>query len=93
MIRVEVVYALPEKQFLVELEVNDTTSAIEAIRRSGLFKLFPELEQQDLEIGIYSKTVTPDAGLKDGDRVEIYRPLTIDPKEARRLRAAAKKKK
>ena len=93
MIRVEVAYALPEKQFLVELVVNDTTSAIEAIRQSGLFKLYPELEQQDLEIGIFSKPVSQDAGLKDGDRVEIYRPLTIDPKEARRLRAAAKKKK
>jgi len=93
MIRVEVAYALPENQFLVELEVNDTTSALEAIRQSGLFKLYPELEQQDLEIGIFSKPVAADTALKNGDRVEIYRPLTIDPKEARRLRAAAKKKK
>lgn len=89
----EVAYALPEKQFLIELEVNDTTSAIEAIRQSGLFQLYPELEQQDMEIGIFSKPITQDTRLKEGDRVEIYRPLTIDPKEARRLRAAAKKKK
>lgn len=93
MIRVEVAYALPEKQFLVELEVNDKTSVIEAIQRSGLFELYPELAQQDIEIGIFSKPVAQDTSLKDGDRVEIYRPLTIDPKEARRLRAAAKKKK
>lgn len=93
MIRVEVAYALPEKQFLVELAVNDTTSAIEAIRQSGLFRLYPELEKQDMEIGIFSKPVALDTRLKEGDRVEIYRPLTIDPKEARRLRAAAKKKK
>ena len=93
MIRVEVAYALPEKQFLIELEVNDTTSAIEAIRQSGLFQLYPELEQQDMEIGIFSKPITQDTRLKEGDRVEVYRPLTIDPKEARRLRAAARKKK
>ena len=93
MIRVEVAYALPEKQFLVEVAVKDTTSAIEAIRQSGLFRLYPELENQDMEIGIFSKPVGLDTRLKDGDRVEIYRPLTIDPKEARRLRAAAKKKK
>jgi len=92
MIRVEVTYALPGDQFLVEMEVNDTTSAMEAIRLSGLFKLYPELEQQDLEIGIFSKPVAPDTVLNEGDRVEIYRPLTIDPKEARRLRAAAKNK-
>ena len=89
----EVAYALPEKQFLIELEVNDTTSAIEAIRQSGLFQLYPELEQQDMEIGIFSKPITQDTRLKEGDRVEVYRPLTIDPKEARRLRAAAIKKK
>ena len=89
----EVAYALPEKQFLIELEVNDTTSAIEAIRQSGLFQLYPELEQQDMEIGIFSKPITQDTRLKEGDRVEVYRPLTIDPKEARRLRAAARKKK
>jgi putative ubiquitin-RnfH superfamily antitoxin RatB of RatAB toxin-antitoxin module len=93
LIRVEVAYALPEKQFLIELEVNDTTSAIEAIRQSGLFQLYPELEQQDMEIGIFSKPITQDTRLKEGDRVEVYRPLTIDPKEARRLRAAARKKK
>ena len=92
MIRVEVAYALPGNQFLVELEVNDTTSAMEAIRQSGLFKLYPELEKHDLEIGIFSKPVAADATLKEVDRVEIYRTLTIDPKEARRLRAAAKKK-
>jgi len=93
MIRVEVAYALPGNQFLVELEVDDTTSASEAIRQSGLFKLYPDLEHQDLEIGIFSRPVAADTTLKDGDRVELYRPLTIDPKEARRLRAAAKKKK
>jgi putative ubiquitin-RnfH superfamily antitoxin RatB of RatAB toxin-antitoxin module len=92
-IHVEVAYALPDDQFLVELEVNDVTSVAEAITKSGLFERYPELKQLELSIGIYSRPVTADTKLSDGDRVEIYRPLTIDPKEARRLRAAAKNKK
>jgi len=93
MIRIEVAYALPEEQFLVELEMDDRCSVLDAVRESGLLERFPELAESDLALGIFSRPTTPDAGLVDGDRVEIYRPLTIDPKEARRLRAKAKKKK
>lgn len=93
MIHVEVAYALPGEQFLEALEVNDSATAMEAIRQSGLLDRYPDLNQQELSIGIFSKPVTVDTALRDGDRVEVYRPLTIDPKEARRLRAATKKKK
>ncbi|MDX5151653.1 MAG: RnfH family protein [Acidiferrobacterales bacterium] len=93
MIRVEVAYALPGEQFLEALEVNESASVMDAIRQSGLLDRFPDLDQQDISIGIFSKPVSGDAGLRNGDRIEIYRPLTIDPKEARRLRATAKKKK
>ena len=93
MIKIEVAYALPDEQFLVELEADDAVSAMEAITRSGLFERYPELKQQELDIGIYSRAVTADTRLNNGDRVEVYRRLTIDPKEARRLRAAAKNKK
>lgn len=92
MIHVEVAYALPDEQFLETLEVNDSASVMDAIQQSGLLDRFPDLDQRDMSIGIFSKPVTLDTGLQDGDRIEIYRPLTIDPKEARRLRAAAKKK-
>jgi len=93
MIHVEVAYALPDEQFLEILEVKNSASVMEAIQQSGLLERFPDLKQQDLHVGIFSKPVTLETGLEDGDRIEIYRPLTIDPKEARRLRAAAKKKK
>lgn len=93
MIRVEVAYALPGKQFLEVLEVNDSATVMDAIRQSGVLARFPDLDQQDISIGIFSKPVSADTGLRDGDRIEIYRPLMVDPKEARRLRAAAKKKK
>jgi len=93
MIRVEVAYALPDEQFLEALEVNDSATAMDAIQQSGLLDRFPELDRKDMSIGIFSKPASPETGLRDGDRIEIYRTLTIDPKEARRLRAAAKKKK
>jgi putative ubiquitin-RnfH superfamily antitoxin RatB of RatAB toxin-antitoxin module len=93
MIHVEVAYALPEEQFLAEIEVDDTATAMDAIRQSGVFEKYPDLQQQNPDIGIFSRKVSPDTGLNDGDRIEIYRPLVVDPKEARRLRAAAKKKK
>lgn len=93
MIRVEVVYALPEEQYLVVLELEPSATARQAVTRSGILDRFPELKRQALSFGIFSRPVQPDSVLSDGDRVEIYRPLQVDPKQARRLRAAAKKKK
>jgi len=81
-IRVEVVYALPGEQALVALEVAAGTTAGEAVRRSGIPARWPDADTRC--IGVFGEHVDPGRVLEDGDRVEIYRPLLADPKEARR---------
>ena len=88
MIEVEVAYAMPDKQILLRLEVPDGTTAMEAIKLSGIKRSFPEMVIEAGVIGIFSQKVPLDQLLKAGDRVEIYRPLIADPKESRRRRAA-----
>jgi len=90
MIQVEVAYALPHKQKILSLDVEAGTTLLEAVKRSGIEAEFPELKLDEARFGIFGKaTRTPEADiLKDGDRVEIYRPLLIDPKQARANRAA-----
>ncbi|MDP2241598.1 MAG: RnfH family protein [Burkholderiales bacterium] len=90
-ITVEVVYALPGKQLLVELSVAPGTTALEAITQSGLLARFPQIDPGHQTIGIFGRAVKADAVLQAGDRVEIYRPLVAEPKEARRRRAARKR--
>lgn len=87
MIRVEVAYARAERQRLVELHVPAGTTAQEAVDRAGLAADFPELASSDPDLGIFARPVTADTVLSDGDRVEIYRPLRVDPKAQRRERA------
>lgn len=87
-IAVEVVYALPHSQQLVELKVAPGTSVEQAIRLSGILERFPEIDLARNKVGIYGKLVRLDTPLKDRDRVEIYRPLIADPREVRRQRAA-----
>ncbi len=88
-IAVEVVYALPESQCLVALTVRRGSTVREVVELSGLLRLYPEIASvcSQGKIGIFSKRVPPDTVLRQGDRVEIYRPMTADPKEARRRRA------
>jgi uncharacterized protein len=86
-ILVEVVYALPDEQILVRLEVDEQTTARQAIERSGLVERFREIDLDAVAIGIFGKRVNHDRLLCNGDRVEIYRPLAVDPK-ARRVRQA-----
>ena len=85
--RIEVVYALREEQVLVALEVAEGTTARQAIERSGILRRFPDLDPENVPLGIFGRVAGPDALLKDGDRVEVYRPLVADPKDARRIRA------
>jgi len=95
MIDVEVVYALPDQQSLLSVSVQQGSTALDAVRASGITKLYPEIDIDALKIGIFSKICSNEQILKAGDRVEIYRPLLADPKEIRRRRAAemaAKKK-
>ncbi len=96
MMDVEVAYAERDKQAIVSVSVPVGSSALEAVRLSDIREEFPHIPTDDeLELGIFSKKCTAEQVLQPGDRVEIYRPLVIDPKEARRLKAevAEKRKK
>lgn len=89
---VEVAYALPERQCIVELEVTEGTTARQVVAMARMDIHFPQLPPETFtqaSLGIFGKPLKdPDAQvLRDGDRVEIYRPLKIDPKEARQARA------
>jgi uncharacterized protein len=86
-IDVVVAYAKPEKQVELFIQVEANCTVALAIRRSGILKQFPEIDFPNIEVGIFSKKVALDASLKNGDRIEIYRPLVIDPKQSRRLRS------
>lgn len=86
-IEVEVVYALPETQTLHKLKVPAGTTAIQAIERSGIMGQYPEIDLEKNKIGVFGKLVKGDAGLRQNDRVEVYRALIADPKEVRRKRA------
>lgn len=87
LLRVEVAYALRERQVLLALEVEEGTSAKQAIEHSGILRQFPQIDLARDGIGVFGKVVPLDTPLRDGDRVEIYRPLLADPKQARRERA------
>lgn len=88
-ITVSVIHADPERVFSVELSLPRGVTVAEAIERSGVRHARPDIEIREDRIGIFSRKVSLATVLRDGDRVEIYRPLKIDPKEARRLRARA----
>ncbi|HEV7491133.1 MAG TPA: RnfH family protein [Rhodanobacteraceae bacterium] len=85
-IDIEVAYAEPDRQFLRRIALPFGATVADAILASGLEAEFA-IDVSSLAAGIWSKPVARDAPLSNGDRVEIYRPLTVDPKEARRRRA------
>ncbi len=87
-INVEVAYAQPEKQVIRAVNVDAGTTLGAAIVQSGIMMDFPDLELEDVKVGIFGKATVMTTVLSDGDRVEIYRPLIADPKEVRRKRAA-----
>ena len=86
-ITVEVAYAKPSSQKIISINVLEETTIQEAILRSGILDEFPEIDLNENKVGIFSKAATLDSVLHDKDRIEIYRPLLADPKEARRKRA------
>jgi len=86
-LRVEVVYALPERQSLVVVSLPPPATARQAVVASGLLQRHPDIELDEATLGVFGTVVVHDHALRDGDRVEIYRPLKIDPREARRLLA------
>jgi putative ubiquitin-RnfH superfamily antitoxin RatB of RatAB toxin-antitoxin module len=86
-LRASVVYALADRQSVVNVNVPPGTTVGSAIERSGLLERHRELRAAPLEAGIFHRRCALDTAVRDGDRIEIYRPLRIDPKEARRLRS------
>ena len=90
-ITVEVVYAEPARQEIVELILPAGATVADALASSGLDARFPDLRVDPSAVGIFGRKVDPAHVLKAGDRVEIYRPLLADPKEVRRARAEAAK--
>ena len=91
-IRVEVVYALPARQVVKTLALPAGTSIEAAIRASGLLEEFPEIDLTVNRTGVFGEFSGLDESLQGGERVEIYRALIADPKETRRRRAQAKKR-
>ncbi|MEY8709757.1 RnfH family protein [Mangrovibacter phragmitis] len=86
-ITVEVVYALPGKQYLRKVTLTEGATLQQAIEASGLLALRTDINLEKNKVGIYSRPAKLNDTVQDGDRVEIYRPLTADPKALRRMRA------
>jgi putative ubiquitin-RnfH superfamily antitoxin RatB of RatAB toxin-antitoxin module len=87
---IEVAYANPSRQFLLTLAMPSGSSVKQAIEQSGILQLCPEIDLNINKVGIFSEITTLEALLRAGDRIEIYRPLVIDPKSARRKRVKQK---
>lgn len=88
LIAVEVAYATPARQEVIGLRLSEGSVVLDALNASGMDQIFPEIDYEHADLGIFGKATTADAALRDGDRVEIYRPLLADPKEVRRRLAA-----
>ncbi|QGL25900.1 RnfH family protein [Neisseria brasiliensis] len=86
MLNIEIVYGLPDKQVLKTMQVAEGTTIRQAALQSGLENEFPDLDLYSAKLGIFGKIAKDDTVLRDKDRIEVYRPLLIDPKEARRQR-------
>ena len=90
-IHIDVVYANPVRQVVRTLSLPAGSNIEHAIRASGLLKEFPEIDLAVNRTGVFGELASLDQCLQGGERVEIYRPLIVDPKAARRLRAKTKK--
>jgi len=91
-ITIEVAYAAARGQTVLQLEVKSGTTIGEAIKQSDILQQFPEIDLALNKVGIFGKLARTYTLLRDRDRVEIYRALIADPKEARRRRAQANKR-
>ncbi len=91
-IDVEVAYALPHEQVILEAMINVGGTVSDAIKHSGILVTYPEIDLTVNKVGVFGKITKMNSVLRAGDRVEIYRPLIADPKEVRRQRAAEGKR-
>ncbi len=83
-LRVEIAAGLPDRQYVLDLLLPDGATVQDALNAADLPRRMPGLTVEPGRIGVFGKLCAPDRVLKDGDRVEIYRPLKADPKEVRR---------
>ena len=85
--KIQIAYINSETEFLGEIDASQNITVREAIIQSGVLGRFPEISLEQNKVGVFGELVDPEYALAEGDRVEIYRPLSMDPMEARRLRA------
>ena len=90
-LHIELIYALPDEQEIYAIKVDENTSVEQAINQSKILQRYSEIDLAINKIGIFSKVCQLTDKLRDGDRIEIYRPLIIEPKEARKARAIKQK--
>ncbi len=91
LISVVVCYAKPNHQDLISVKLPPSSSVLTAIQQSGILEKYKEINLERNKVGIFGQLVKLDQTLHDNDRIEIYRPLQVDPMEARRHRAAQQK--
>jgi putative ubiquitin-RnfH superfamily antitoxin RatB of RatAB toxin-antitoxin module len=82
--QIGVAYAEPEQQVWLKLEVPPGSTLLEALNRSGILSRFPQVDLKRQKVGIFGKFAKLDTPLRNGDRVEIYRPITVDPTKVKR---------
>lgn len=87
--RVSVIFGYADKQTMVAADVPESATVEDAIRQSGILERHPEIDLRAVKVGVFGKVRALDAPVAHGERVEIYRPLQVDPKQARRERARA----
>ncbi|MGR9100424.1 MAG: RnfH family protein [Gammaproteobacteria bacterium] len=83
---VGICYAEADRQLWMRIEVPDGSDIEHTIRLSGVLKQFPEIDLSRQKVGIFGKIAKLDAPVQDGDRIEIYRQITADPKQVKRRR-------
>ena len=88
-LEVEVVYARADRQIVIPLRLPPKSTLVEAIRASGIEVMFPEIDLARNRVGVFGELAHLGRKLEQGDRVEIYRPLPMDPRQGRRARAAS----
>lgn len=92
-LRIQVCYATPDRKILIDAKLPAGSTVQQAIKISGLLEQAPEIDLSALRVGIFGKLKSLQTALRDGDRVEIYRPLIADPMESRRRRAGKRRSK
>lgn len=92
MINIEIAYAGLIKQIIISLQISPDATVEMAVRQSGILKQFPEIDLTKNKIGIFGNIVTLETTPRNGDRIEIYRALFVDPKQARLQRAKRQRK-